>query len=35
LRVAGCVTTAESDLEAFALLKEFGMPFNDTLKSKN
>lgn len=29
------VTSAESDLEAYALLKEFGMPFNDTLKSKN
>jgi large subunit ribosomal protein L5 len=29
------VTSAETDAEAFALLKEFGMPFNDTLKSKN
>lgn len=29
------VTSAESDGEAFALLKEFGMPFNETLKSKN
>lgn len=29
------VTSAASDSEAFALLKEFGMPFNDTLKSKN
>jgi len=29
------VTTAGTDAEAFALLKEFGMPFNDTLKSKN
>jgi len=29
------VTSAPTDSEAFALLKEFGMPFNDTLKSKN
>lgn len=29
------VTSADSDSEAFALLKEFGMPFNESLKSKN
>lgn len=29
------VTSADTDSEAFALLKEFGIPFNDSLKSKN
>lgn len=29
------VTSAQTDAEAYALLKEFGMPFNEPFKSKN
>lgn len=29
------VTSANTDAEAYALLKEFGLPFNESLKTKN